>query len=201
MNTTRRPLTNVEQVYKAVYLELCSLYTKRDCDEAEKLAWQYYQDPYIPLILRIMCCNVLGEAEGGEYLQFAREAVEHATAGLALEPENGVAQLMLRESKQILKSAEADAKDQLLALSDLQKERDKAEAEANELSANPTARNPSPASAHESQSQPSIMSPSASSMSTPQVQVNSMFSPVSYPQGLSSKEGADCSEDIHDKGF
>ena len=81
----RRPLTNAELIYKAAYLDLCSLYTNGADDEAEELAWRYYQDPHIPLILRIMCCNVLGEAEGSEYLQFAREAVEHATTALVSE--------------------------------------------------------------------------------------------------------------------
>lgn len=82
MSAMRRPLTNAEQVYSAVYLDLCALYINGKKDEAEKLAWTFYQDPYIPLILRIMCCNVLGEADDGEYLRFAREAVEHATAAL-----------------------------------------------------------------------------------------------------------------------
>lgn len=85
MNVMRRPLTNAELIYKAAYLDLCSLYTNGADDEAEELAWRYYQDPHIPLILRIMCCNVLGEAEGSEYLQFAREAVEHATTALVSE--------------------------------------------------------------------------------------------------------------------
>ncbi|KAJ8118064.1 hypothetical protein OPT61_g877 [Boeremia exigua] len=125
-----------------------------------------------------MCCNVLGEAENGEYLQFAREAVEHATAGLALEPENEMAQQMLRESKKILENAEADAKDQLLALPAMQRECDKAEAEANELRDKLAVRNP-PVPAHESQST-SVMSPS---------------DPLSYPQGPLWMEGEDDSED------
>jgi hypothetical protein len=81
MSTTRRPLTNTEQVYRAVFLDLCALYVERKQDEAQKLAWQYYQDPHIPLILRITCCSVLGEAKDGEYLRFAQEAVEHASRG------------------------------------------------------------------------------------------------------------------------
>jgi hypothetical protein len=81
MSTARRPLTNTELVYRAVYIDLCALYVDRKHDEAEKLAWQFYQDPHIPVILRIMCCSVLGEADDGEYLRFAQEAVEHAARG------------------------------------------------------------------------------------------------------------------------
>jgi hypothetical protein len=81
MSTTRRPLTNAELVYRAVYIDLCALHVDRKHDEAEKLAWQFYQDPHIPVILRIMCCSVLGEADDGEYLRFAQEAGEHAAHG------------------------------------------------------------------------------------------------------------------------
>jgi hypothetical protein len=81
MSTTRRPLTNTEQVYRTVFLDLCALYVDRKQDEAQRLAWQFYQDPHIPLILRITCCSVLGEAKDGEYLRFAQEAVEHAARG------------------------------------------------------------------------------------------------------------------------
>jgi hypothetical protein len=81
MSTMRRPLTNTEQVYRAVYLDMCALYVDRKLDKAQKLAWEFYQDPHIPLILRIMCCSVLGEAMDGDYLRFAQEAVEHAAYG------------------------------------------------------------------------------------------------------------------------
>ncbi|KZM19586.1 hypothetical protein ST47_g9178 [Ascochyta rabiei] len=62
MSTVRRPLTNAEQAYRTTYIDLCSLYSDRKYDEAEKLAWQFYQYLNIPLILRIMCCIVLGKA-------------------------------------------------------------------------------------------------------------------------------------------
>jgi hypothetical protein len=81
MSTARRPLTNAEQVYRTVFLDLCALYVDRKQNEAQKLAWKFYQDPHIPLILRITCCSVLGEAKDGEYLRFAQEAVEHASRG------------------------------------------------------------------------------------------------------------------------
>ena len=82
MSDSPRLLTNAEMVYRAVFLDLCQLHFTRKYNEAEKLAREFYQDPHIPLILRIMCCNVLADADDGEDLRFAQEAVEHATAAL-----------------------------------------------------------------------------------------------------------------------
>ena len=67
----------------------------------------------------------------------------------ALEPENTTAHMMLKGSKAVLKTAEEDAKEQLLVLPGPLKECDKTEAEVNELAAELAVRNP-PAASHES---------------------------------------------------
>lgn len=85
----------------------------------------------------------------------------------ALESENATAQQMLKESKEVLKNAEEDAKEQLLVLPGLLEECDKTEAKADELAVELAARSP-PATPHESHSQSLIISPSVlSAMSTP----------------------------------
>ncbi|KAH6619995.1 hypothetical protein C7974DRAFT_415240 [Boeremia exigua] len=159
MSNTRPPLTNVQQVYRTAYLDLCALYVSRKDDEAEKLAWDFYQDPHIPLILRTMCCNVLGEAGGGEYLRFAKEAVECATLIFNMDTENETHIQLLKESRAILKDAVEDARKEALDSSDLLRECEQTVAEADELAAGNAVQE---AALHSQAMSPSL--PSASSV-------------------------------------
>lgn len=104
-----RPLTNQDKMYKEAYFHLCDLYraVSPRHKEAHDMAWELYQDPVIPLLLRCFCCSVLGEGKG-DYLTFAQEGVKHAETMLAHDPENKTCQNILEDAQQCLRQAEKD---------------------------------------------------------------------------------------------
>ena len=165
-----------------------------------------------------MCYGVLGQAEGGEYLRSAREAVEHATTALVsgilnfcemepecftkeLEPGNITVQPTLEEAKQGLKNAEEDAKEQLLVVPDQLEECEKTEAEAEKLATDLATRHLPRCPKNPRASLPS-RSHRCRAMSTRQVAPSTMFSPLSAAQGLlgQPEDGGDPA-DHHNEGW
>ena len=61
MATPPRPLNNSELVWESTYLQFCNLYASGKRNEALDLAWECYQDPVIPRILRTTCCKQSSE--------------------------------------------------------------------------------------------------------------------------------------------
>lgn len=121
-----RPLNNRELVWESTYLQLCDLYASGKRNEALDLAWECYQDPVIPRILRTTCCIILGTADG-DYLMFAQEGVEFAKSMVVCQcqslhhvvsntklpqnahPDNPRLQAILKEAQEVLDLAEQDS--------------------------------------------------------------------------------------------
>lgn len=110
MPSPSRPLNNAERVWQFILDEICALHNTDEDEPREKalaMAREYYQDPAIPMRLRLVCCYLLGYADG-EYLRFAQEAVEMAQRILELQPDDPTFQSWLKQTEKCLEVAQQD---------------------------------------------------------------------------------------------
>jgi hypothetical protein len=70
-------------------------------------ALELNQRPELPLALRARCCMLLATGET-DYVQYAKEAVEHYTEILAAAPDNEIMKRSLRNAESVLVRAERD---------------------------------------------------------------------------------------------